>query len=115
MVDDFNDQQDVVQNSEESYDANNPEQINKARKKAGRAKSDDLEVVKAIMDLPSGRAWFYRILSRCGTFTAPAYNNQHDTDRGIGRQIVGHWILEDIMNSSPEKFWQMYKENRSRK
>jgi len=95
----------------DNYDANDSEQINKARKKAGRAKHDDLEIVKAIMELPTGRAWFYRLLGRCGTFTAPAYNTDHETNRAIGRQMIGHIIQEDIMKTSPENYWIMIKEN----
>lgn len=99
----------------DGYDASDPEQINKARKKAGRAKSDDTDIVKAIMELPTGRAWMYRLLARCGTFTAAAHNISHEIDRAVGRQMVGHWVMEDIMNAAPEKYWIMIKENRPKK
>lgn len=103
------------QDSEDSYDANDPQQVNKARKKAGRSKSDDLEIVKAIMELPTGRAWMYRLLGKCGTFTAPVSDNPHRDAQAAGRQMVGHWLQEDIMNASPEKYWVMIKESKPKK
>lgn len=100
---------------QDSYDANDPVQINKARKKAGRAKQNDLEMVQAIMDLPTGRSWFYRLLVRCGTFTAPVSDSPHRDAQAAGRQMIGHWVLEDIMNAAPELYWKMIKENAGKK
>lgn len=94
----------------ESYNADDKEQVNKARKRAKREELLRKEVVRGIMSIQEGRAWLYDYLSNCGTFTSPFHPNENQTNFNCGMQHIGHLIQEDIMRAAPESYWKMIKE-----
>lgn len=93
------------------YDASDPEQVNSARQKNTRKRAAELRMITTMMATVEGRRYWYNLLAKCGTFMAPAYNNPHEDAKAAGRQTVGHWLLEDIMQAAYDQFGTMLKEN----
>lgn len=103
--------QDVVEpHKPDDYDAGDPKSVNTARKKEARKKHERQEVVRGIMSVKEGRAFIYGYLAICGTFRSPFADNQYQTAFNCGLQHIGHVLLEDIMQSSPDQYWAMIKE-----
>src|SRR3954468_12042211 len=98
---------------EESYNTSDPLQVNKARKKAARTRSDRLEFIKAAMQHEQGRAWFYDILLFCKTINTPFTDDPYTTAFNCGMQNLGFRILSDIQDAAPQQYLQMVTEARS--
>jgi len=102
--------------AEKPYDASDPEQVNQARKKAGRKKRGTLEFVKAIMTVPQGREWMYDMLVICKVFGSPLVpGDTHYTYHNLGEQNIGKKLLQDINTSAPDEYVMMIKEANARK
>lgn len=98
---------------ETSYDASNPAAINLARKKYSRKKANRLHVIKALMDLPQGRAWMYDLLEFCHIYHTPFVAGQPDSSAfRAGEQNVGQKILSDVVEANPDAYMQMCKESK---
>ncbi len=96
----------------QSYDANNLEQVNEARKKAGRKRKNLNEYLKQVMEHRQGREFIYGILSVCGVHSTPfVQGDPYATAFKCGEQNVGHRILADVVASSPDEYVVMCKEN----
>ena len=96
---------------ERDYDAGDPEQVNKARKKAGRNKAEKLRVVEGIMSVPEGRKWLYEILKRCHVFSTPFQNDPYATAFNCGEQNIGQMLLADIVAAAEDQYVVMCREN----
>ncbi len=98
--------------AEEEYNANDPEQVNKARTKAGREKKAHLNFVRSILLTPDGRKWLYRLLAECEVFTI-SYSAAEDT-RGAafrdGKKFVGLQLFSDAKKADPKLFFMMIEE-----
>lgn len=97
--------------SEKPYDASDPKAVNNARKKAGRKKASELEVVRTIMSTTQGRAWMYSLLESCFIFGNQFVAGMPDsTAYNCGMSNVGKRIMQDIMKSAPDLYLKMCKE-----
>lgn len=95
------------------YDASDPEQVNQARKKAGRRKSKRLEVVRALMQHRDGRKWIYDILDEASMFSRPTVSGDvYATYENIGRADFARKIWIDIEIAAPDECALMMKESR---
>lgn len=102
-------------NLERGYDANDPEQVNRARKKAGSTRRERLEFVKAMMDLPQGRKWLWELMKRCHVTGNPVFQGDtHMTYFNLGMQNVGKMILADTQEF-PDLYILMANESRENK
>ena len=101
--------------AEPQYDASDAEQVNTARQKHTRKRAAELRMVGNMMSTVEGRRYWYNLLAKCGTFMAPGFDNPHLDAKAAGRQQVGHWLLEDIMQAAYDQFGPMIKENRNKK
>lgn len=98
-------------NSQKTYDASDPVQVNEARKKSGRRKKSRLEVIQALMSIPAGRQWIYEKLSECHVYS-PTFvvGDPYLSSFKEGERHVGLGILQDVMLASPEQFMKMCNE-----
>lgn len=79
-------------------------------------KENNCVVTKLLMESGAGREWIYDILDLCRVFTTPFSPGQPDmTHLLCGAQAVGHKILKDVMDASPEKFYIMTQEESARR
>lgn len=100
--------------AEEPYNAAEPEQVNEARKKAGRRKSKRLEVIALLMQHQDGRAWIYELLEDCQMFGNPiVQGDTHATYANIGAANFGKKIWQDIEQAAPDECSLMLKEART--
>lgn len=80
------------------------------------AKKATLLLVKGIMETMAGRQYFFGKLDMCRVFTTPFVSGSPDaTAYFCGVQSVGHNLLDDIMQASPENYWLMLQEADARK
>jgi hypothetical protein len=100
--------------AEQPYDANDPEQVNKARQRSGRKRKDRLRFVQAAMEHAEGRAWFYDLLTACHIYHTAFLPGQPDaTAFRLGEQNIGNRILADIQACAGENYLVMLKEAKS--
>lgn len=96
--------------AEEPYDASDPVQVNKARKKSSRQERERLEFVQGMMTLPQGRKWLWQLMESCYIFSNPVVlGDTHATYENLGRQNIGKALLTDAMQFS-EDYVRMAKE-----
>ena len=101
------------QPQDESYDTSDNEAVNKAKKRAGRTKADRLKFIKAAMQHPEGRSWFYDLLVYTNVIQTPyTQGDSHHTAFRCGAQTVGLRVLGDIQDAAPEFYLQMITENK---
>lgn len=103
-----------IEEKEEPYDTGNPEEVNKARKKAARTKADRLKFISAAMQHEEGRAWFYDILRFCRVFEGPYPEDPYKAYFQLGARNVGLSILGDIQEAAPKEYLTMIQENKVR-
>lgn len=102
----------VYDEQAEAFNANDPEAVSAAEKQIARLKQKKLRVVETIMSSEDGRAWMFDLLGdNCHVF---ADNPMRDTPERNGRfegeRAVGLRVLDEVMTSAPEMFWQMRME-----
>lgn len=109
---DMIDEQIAFDEQQETFDANDPGDIEEAEKSVARLKAKKLRVVESIMSNEDGRAWMYEVLgSDCHVFSentmrdTPERNGRFEGERGVGLRL-----LDQIMTAAPEQFWIMRKE-----
>ena len=102
------------QMDEESYDTSEPQEVNKAKKRAGRTRADRLKFIEAAMSMPQGRAWFYDLLVRCKVFSTPFTEDPYRTAFNCGASNVGLMCLDDIQTAAPQEYTVMISENKTR-
>jgi len=96
---------------ERPYNADDPKQVNEARKRAGRRDRERLSVLGGLMDLKDGRAWMYSILEACHAFQ-PSFvpNDPYSTAFKEGERNIALRLLADIMAIAPDRYVDMMKE-----
>lgn len=99
---------------EKPYNAADEKSVNEARKRAGRKKIEDLNIIKAMMDLLEGRKYLYELMEACHIFGNCFYGEEpNKTAFSLGERNVGLRVLAHIMESAPDLYTQMCKENKS--
>lgn len=104
--------QDQAENeAEKSYDASDPKAVNNARKRAGRKKASELEVVRVLMNTTQGRAWMFDILQMCH-ISSPTFvrGDPHATSFQEGERNIGNRLLHDINRAAPDMYAKMCSE-----
>lgn len=91
------------QNTQKEEDAAKREE-HKARR--------DMNDLKAILIMPEGRRFIWRIMSMAKMF-ATCFTGNSSTFHNEGGRDLGLKILKWIMDAKPESFYQMMKENYS--
>lgn len=95
---------------EPPFDASDPEQVQKAKSKAGRKRKAEVDVVQALMSSRDGRAWLWGHLVSCHIYEACFHEGRPDaTAFQLGERNVGLKILAD-MNRYPDLMMVMMQE-----
>jgi hypothetical protein len=69
------------------------------------------DMLRAIMDLPLGRKWIWRLLADCRTFATAFGSEPHLSYFAGGEQNVGFRVLAQIMRACPQQYLRMVQEN----
>lgn len=102
---------------ETQFDSSDPEQVNKARIKAGRRKKKALSVVEALMQHADGREWLYMLLTACEVYRLSYMHNESHADMCFreGKKFIGLQLLADIEKASPQNYLLMLRECKEKK
>jgi len=96
---------------DDDYNADDPKQVNRARKKAAREKLQHDEVIRGIMSVKEGRKWIYHILEFSCMFGNPiASGDPYSTYANIGMANIGKMIWSEVEDAAPEFCTLMLKE-----
>lgn len=94
-----------------TYDANDEEQVEEARKKAEVTNAMKLNVLRNLMGIPAGRAWIYSVLDRCHIYGNPFVPGQADsTAFNLGEANIGRIFLADVQEAASEFYLTMLQE-----
>ena len=61
----------------------------------------ELEEFRNILKTYGGRSFIWRILERCGIYSA-GVTDALETFRELGKRDIGLWVLEEIFSASPD-------------
>lgn len=99
--------------AENQFDASNPEQVNAARKKASRKKTQRLVVIQALMQHEDGRRWMRELLQRCHIYgNCLVQGDPYGTHFRMGEENIGKMIMADVIEAAPAEYLKMCEEGR---
>lgn len=101
---------------EVSFDANNPETVNAARKKASRIRQKRMNFVRQMMNDENGRLWMYDYLLM-GHMAEPTHTpgDPYATAFKEGERNFANRMLYDINEACPEMYSRMLLDGRNEK
>ena len=91
--------------------AANPKQIKKAKARERHQRSDELADIRAVVNLPEGRRFIWRLLGRANVFGS-IWEPSAKIHYNAGEQDFGHFIMSEIGDASEEALFLMMKENK---
>jgi hypothetical protein len=94
--------------------AADPEQVEKAGKKVGLQRENELADLKAVLAMPQGRRFIWRLICHCSVFES-IWHPSALIHANAGRQDVGHFILVEVNEANEEALFQMMRENKEKK
>jgi len=104
--------------AEQSFDAADPESVNKVKKQAGRRRKLRLEFVAKIMADREGRRWVHDILRQSEVFRT-SFCERDASPLSIafreGKRYIGLLLLGDVMKAAPATYTLMVQEAEERK
>lgn len=89
-------------------------QVKGAERTEKRARDRELNDICSILDLPSGRRYIWKLLSRCGVYESSFDVSGSKMYFNEGQRNVGLTILADINEANPEVYVTMMKEAKGR-
>jgi len=97
------------------FDANDPVQVEKAKRAAGRQRRADADIVRKIMLTSEGRSWMYRKLVACHIYEPSFVPGSSDiTAYREGERNVGNLLLQEVQLAAPQQYIEMVKEGNAR-
>ena len=98
--------------AEKPFDSSDPEQVNEARKKAGRRKKKTATVIEALMTHADCREWMYKLLVTCDVYRLSYMSNESHADMAFreGKRFIGLQLLADIRKAAPDNYELMLRE-----
>ena len=96
---------------EDSYNADDPAEVNSARKKAAREKLNRDSVIREMMSVKEIRKLFAEILTFCDVHGNPHVpGDPYSTAFNAGMANAGKFVWDLLKNGSPKFFFEMLKE-----
>lgn len=93
------------------YNANDENQVKKAKKEAEFNDALKLDVIRNVMRTAAGRRWLYGILDMCYIYGNPFTPGQSDvTAFNLGQANIGKILLADIQAATPDLYLTMIQE-----
>lgn len=100
--------------NDEPYNAAERSHVKAAAKASRFADKARFEVIRGIMDTTSGRAWMLGLLERCHVFASSFSTDGLSMAFREGERNIGLGLLADVMQSSPDNFTLMMREQDER-
>jgi hypothetical protein len=96
----------------EEIDISDERQVRRRKLTQRQKEKKQAEDFKALLALPIGRDFVWRMLSNCRIYQHANYGEQGQRD--LGRRDVGLELLKEILELAPEQYIIMQKEDRER-
>lgn len=87
------------------------EQVREAKQKEVSQRERELNDLRSILNTKEGRRYLWRMMGHCRTFSS-VWHASAQIHYNSGMQDVGHYIMAEITEASPEAFFLMMKENK---
>ena len=97
------------------YDAGDEGQVKKKKTKAQIHKEQNREDLKAILDMPGGRRFLWKLLEECGVYKISFIGEPYQTAFNEGKRQIGLRLIEDIFDAYPHAYTGMRVEATHRK
>jgi len=79
-----------------------------------REHDKQMEDIREVLALPAGRRFYHRLMGICRTFKESFVVGMSDvTANNEGRRSVGNWLLAEMLEADPERYFQMCREYKS--
>jgi len=91
-----------------------PKLVKKRRKKEETARFQELEDMRALLKTYGGRAFCWRVLSRCGIYEENLCADVLPMAKREGKRAIGIWLLTELLTAEPSIYTQMQVEAVSR-
>lgn len=101
---------DHTEGPKELYDSSDPDQVQNARRKAGRLAKARREALVSLLSTKAGRGWVWGMLTFCRVFATSFDRDPHATAFNEGQRNVGLKLLADINNADPGAYVLMATE-----
>jgi hypothetical protein len=88
------------------------------KQKKARIKNDQMEKelwlsdIREVCKTTSGRKILWNIMGKCKFAQNIGAMRREDTERNVGKQEVGHWILDQIIEADENLFFKMMVESK---
>jgi hypothetical protein len=89
--------------------ASDPEQVKEAGKREETQREQELRDLKAVLSMPEGRRFVWRLMDFCGPFKtcwAPNAKIHYNS----GQQDVGHFLMGEIVQADGEAMISMMRD-----
>jgi hypothetical protein len=84
-------------------------QVRDARKKVRQSAKREREQLRAVLATEAGRAVLWRVVDHCHAFSTALGATDAITNFNVGRQDVGHFLIAQITEASPDAFLTMMR------
>ena len=93
--------------------AADPEQVKDAEEKDKFRREGELLDIKAVLSMPEGRRFIWRMLSFCKTFGS-IWEQNAKIHYNSGQQDVGHFLMAEIIEAEPRALLEMMESQQKR-
>lgn len=86
------------------------------QKNKEKVKREELRRIRELSDLRKvlstveGRRWWWRVASYAGAFQTPYTGENNSTNFNCGKQSVGFFLLDEVLNANPATLNQIQRE-----
>jgi hypothetical protein len=87
------------------------EQVQVAEEKVQNRRERELNDLRSVLALPSGRRFLWRLMGHCKTFGS-IWEQSARIHYNSGQQDIGHYVMAEITEAGEEFLFQMMKENK---
>lgn len=99
------------ENLGQSFDANDPDQVNKKRVEAGRKKKAERETLAELMKYSNGRELLYNSIYPYLFGNPLVPGDPYSTYYNLGQEQRSRELFKEIIRVSPDDFTKMMEEN----
>ncbi len=96
---------------EPQYDANDPAQVNEARKKSGRKRAREREQLQKMMSTPDGRAYVFKSIECILVGNPMISGDPYSTYYNLGQEKKARDYFKEVVKICPTEFISMINEN----
>lgn len=90
------------------------EEQKKREDAAKREREKELEDIRFVLKSPEGRRVYYRLIDHCQPFKESYVVGMFDvTANNEGRRMVGNFLMAELLEADPERYFQMVREFKS--